>query len=290
VALAADTSLFVTDTGHSRLLLLRADTLQRVVAGPGTEPGKVWHPTGVAATSAREKWSYFKDEFVVVIDMDGKRLQKFLWDGTPVRAIRCEDFGYPNADLQYVATDYYSQVWVTDKANHCVHKFDRHLNYLDSFGRKGTGKKEFVEPRGISIYKRFGQVLIDEKEAAQYYWIGTDVKHLQAEKDEDGFLTIRYFLTEPSYVTLEIYNSKKKKLATAMDKTWRPAGENMERFTGEWKVVPYVIQNRQRQYSPDQLEKFPKVKPGTYRLKFSFSATYSSFKYFHKKVERKVVF
>ena len=290
VALTGDSTLYVTDTGNSRLLAFRSDTLHTVLAVSGHEPGRVWQPTGVAAISARDDWNFNKDDFVVVIDHNGKRLQTFKRDGSFIKAIHARDFGYPNANLQYIAIDYFGQIWVTDRNNHCIHKFDRDLNYLDSFGRKGKGDKEFIEPRGITIYRRFGQVLIAEKEAAQYYWIGTDVKALTVRKDADGLLSIEYFLTEPSYVTIEVYDRKKKKIKTLMENIRRPAGQNLERFDGRWAVIPYRIRNGQRFYDPDLIASRPALPAGRYTFTFSFSATYSSYKYFKKKIEKTITF
>ena len=288
VAITGDSSLYVTDTGHSRLLLFRQDTLVRVVAHPGKEDGRVWKPTGVAATSKGDRWTFYKDDFVVVVDLDGKRIQKFLPDGTFAGAVYSRNFGYPNADLQYAAIDFYSQIWVTDKANHCIHKFDRNLRYLDSFGRRGNGDKEFIEPRGITIYKRFGQVLIAEKEAAQYYWIGTDIKQFAAVADSQGYLTLRYFLTEPSFVTLEVLNRKKRVLATVLKNVRRSAGQNTERLAGNWHLLPYRIENGKKAYREEMIRGYPELLSGTYWVRMTISATYSSYKYFHKTVQRKI--
>ena len=289
VAIAGDSSLYVTDTGHSRLLLFRQDTLTRVIAGPGEEDGRVWKPTGVAATSARDRWTFYREDFVVVVDRNGKRIQKFLPDGTFAGAVHSRDFGYPNADLQYVAIDFYNQIWVTDKANHCIHKFDKNLRYLDSFGRKGKGDKEFIEPRGITIYKRFGQVLIAEKEAAQYYWIGTDVKQFTAVADSQNYLTIRYFLTEPSFVTLEILDEQKKPLATVLKKARRAAGQHVERLAGNWHLLPYRVVDGEKRYPAEMIRGYPKLLPGTYQVRLTISATYSSYKYFKKTVTKPFV-
>ena len=290
VALTEDSTLYVADTGRSRLLVVRGDSLHAVLADSGSAVGQVFHPTALAAISANDAWSRGELEFVVVVDMDGKRIQRFSRTGAPEAVVIAADFGYPDVWLQYAAIDYFGQVWVTDRRNHCIHKFDSNLRYLDSFGRKGSGKKEFVEPRGISIYRRFGQVLIAEKAAAQYYWIGTDVKNLRVVRDEQGFLQVGYFLTEPSFVTLELFDRSGKKLATLMQKMRRPAGENEERFTGNWQALPYRVENDTRHYTVPASAEWPAIASGQYRLRMTLSATYSSYKYFEKKVDLEVEF
>lgn len=282
VALAADSTLFVSDTGGNRLLKVRGDTLHAVLAQSGTAPGQVTAPTGVAATAKTDRWNHWKDAFVVVIDQKGKRLQKFAPDGTFLGAVTAEAFGRPEADLQYLAIDYYSNIWVTDKKYHCIHKFDRNLQYLTSFGRKGKGDKEFIEPRGISIYKRFGQVLIAEKEAAQYYWIGSDILNLTASVDDSGFIDISYFLTEPSFVTLEVFDAHGKLLATPMKNIRRPSGANSEWLDGAGKPIPHFTENGVKKIGGLTWKNFVPLPPGRYRLRFTVQATYSSYKYFNK--------
>lgn len=278
VATTEDGALYVADTGNDRLLRVLNDTLHSVIAGPD----RLSAPAGVAAISADDRWSFWKEAFVVVIDCNGQRLQKFDPGGELLAGITAREFGYPDAELQYAAIDYYSNIWVTDKRHHCVHKFDRSLRYLDSFGRRGTGDKEFIEPRGIDIYRRFGQVLIAEKEAAQYYWIGTDVKNLRTTVDENGLLRIDYFLTERSYVTLEIEDERGLVVATPLKEVIRPPGDNTEYFTGHWQAAPQVFRDGRRVLDESALTSLKTGDGRNYTLRFTFSATYSSYKYFSK--------
>jgi hypothetical protein len=240
----------------------------------------------VAATDSTEGWSYYKDNFVVVIDQNGQRLQKFTRDGRLLKTMTAGQLGKLNAKFIYAAIDYYSNVYVTDFANHCIHKFDRHLNYLAAFGRMGGGDKEFLEPRGIAIYKRYGQVLIDDRESAQYYWVGSDVFDLRAAKHQSpALLQLDYFLTEPSYVTLEIRNAGGNLLAKPMDKTLRFSGPQQELFGGKWEPVPGWWIDDQRRHDPVALQKVPPVSPGKYTLRMKIEPTYSSYKHFSKTVE-----
>ena len=290
VALAADSSLYISDTENNRVLLVRADTLQSTFVASGQEPGAVWHPTGIAAIAASERWSFWKEPFVVVVDQFGKRIQRFDRDGQLLAAIDSKDLGYEKANLQYAAIDYYGNIWVTDRGNHCVHKFDRHLQHLDTFGHKGSGDREFTEPRGIAIHKRFGQVLIAEKESVQYYWIGTDVKNLQARRDDDGFLQLDYFLTERSFVTLEVLNRRGRVVATLMQETPREPGQNSERFDADFKPLPFVFRNNKRVFDRSRFGGLPRGRNQNFTLRLTLSATYSSYKYFSKEMELHVQF
>jgi hypothetical protein len=144
-------------------------------------------------------------------------------------------------ELGYLALDYYDNVYVTDRAQHCIHKFDRHLNYLTSFGRKGKGDKEFDEPRGITIYRRFGQVIVAERASVQYYWVGTDVFDFGASlSSNQSLLQLDYFLTEASYVRVEIFDDRENLLATPLQKSMRFPGTRREVLDGNWKIVPFA--------------------------------------------------
>ncbi len=282
VAISPDRNVFVADTGNNRVLVFRDDKLIQAWEAAG----KFSSPTGIAATDSTEQWSYYKDNFVVVADRNGQRLQKFTREGHLLKTLTAAEIGKPNAKFMYLAIDYYSNIFVTDFNNHCLHKFDRDLNYLASFGRQGKGDKEFFEPRGIAIYKRFGQVLVDDRESAQYYWIGADVFNLRAAKfPNPALLQVDYFLTETSYVTLEILDTNGNVIAKPMDNTLRFSGAQQELFGGKWEPAAAQWIDNQRRYDSKTLQQMPPVAAGKYVLRLTISATYSSYKYFAKTVE-----
>jgi len=280
VVISADRTVFVADTGNNRVLVFRDDKLMQ-------SWDELSSPSGIAATDSTEQWSYYKDNFAVVIDLNGQRLQKFSRDGCVLKTATAAEIGKPNAKLMYVAIDYFSNIFVTDFNNHCVHKFDRDLNYLTSFGRQGGGDKEFFEPRGIAIYKRFGQVLVDDCESAQYYWIGTDVLNWRASRSTGNaaLAQLDYFLTETSYVTLEVLDANGNVLAKPMDKTLRFPGAQQELFGGKWEPAATAWIGNHRRYDPNVLQKMPPAPSGKFVLRLTISATYSSYKYFAKTVE-----
>jgi DNA-binding beta-propeller fold protein YncE len=297
VTISSDRTVFVADTGNNRVLVFRDDKLIQ----SWNEAGKFSSPSGIVATDSTDGWSFHKDNFVAVVDMNGQRLQKFSRDGRLLKTVNMAALDKPTAKLMYAAIDYYSNVYVTDFNNHCIHKFDRELNYLTTFGRMGDDEKEFFEPRGIAIYKRFGQVLIDDRESAQYYWVGTDVFNLRAAKHHPDspanssnairdLLQLDYFLTEPSYVTLEILDTRGNVLAKPMEKTLRFSGPQQELFGGRWEPVSSWLaaplgSDHQRRYDQNALQKMPPLPQGKYTLRMTVSATYSSYKYFAKTME-----
>jgi len=284
VALSPDRTVYVADTGNNRIVVYKNDRLVRSWG----ENGEVEAPVGIAATDASDRWSYFKDAFVIVIDQNGRRIQKFSPDGRLLARRTLADLCRSHAELRYCAIDYYSNIYITDVANHCIHKFDRNLTYLTGFGRPGSGNKEFDEPRGIGIYKRFGQVIIAERRSVQYYWIGTDVFDFDAAITENGkWLAVDYFLTETSYVTLEVLDGNGNELATPLAKSFRLSGEQHEKLNGAWHPVSHLTE---RQAHNPRVPSTGPIKPGKYTIRLTIQPTYSSYKRFKKTVETEVVY
>jgi len=283
VALDVTGTLYVTDAGNHRVQIFDANNRFQYSFGKGgTREGELWFPTGLAVVSREERWSHYKDDFLVLIDLGGRRLQKFTRQGDFIKAAGVSEFFGKPGFLKYIAIDYYSNIWVTDMRNHCVHKFDRHLNYLTSFGKKGTGDREFMEPRGIAIYKRFGQVFIAERESAQYYWIGTDIKDFRAEF-KNGTTTLHFFLTEPSYLTLTV--------KPAGDKTVVEGFKRLKYFSGPHDLML----DRQWRINETGKSTAQEVSPaasgyqrGVVHLVLKGEPTYSSANYFSKEVETSV--
>ena len=150
-----------------------------------------------------------------------------------------------------------------------VHKFDRNLRYLTTFGSPGTGDAQFLDPRGIAVHRRFGQIFILEKRSAQYYWIGADLRSLEA--TFDGALSavvISFFPTERSLVNIGIYKS---------GKLVRPLASGWTVDPGPARIVWDLTDGAGRQSGP-----------GSYSITLQIEPTYSSYTYFKRKFERRV--
>ena len=199
VVLTKEKNIFVTDSGNHRLV--RFDLQGQVL---GTIPSSNQFafedgPTTLAIADGNERWSYFSGErFLVCADRRGTRLRKVSFDGTLIKAIDVP----AGHRTEYAATDYYHNIWITDIENHCILKYDHDLNLLDIFGSKGEGDNQFIEPRGIAIWKRYGQTFIAEKTGAQYYWIGTKCNSRRLERNAGGSLDVKIGATEYSYISI----------------------------------------------------------------------------------------
>ncbi|MGH7491030.1 MAG: NHL repeat-containing protein [bacterium] len=284
VAVDEDRTVYVADTGNNRIVIFRDDQFVRVLV----DSEAVQRPTAVAVSAAAEPWSYFHENSVVVVDQARQRIQKFSVEGKAMHSWQTKGLGRDEMELGYLALDYYDNVYVTDRAQHCIHKLDRQLNYLAAFGRKGKGEKEFYEPRGIAIYKRFGQVIVAERASVQYYWVGTDVFDFKAGRAAvPSLLQLDYFLTEASYIQIEIFDGRKNLLATPCRQTLRFAGTQREVVDGDWRIVP-IAGAQGGGLSPTR--QLTPVKAGGYLVRLTIKPTYSSYKNFEKSVEVSISF
>jgi len=265
VAIDAQGRLYVTDTGNSRIQVFDVDgRLLRLIRSDLEEP------RGIAVIDDREVWSYYRESFLCVADRGGRRLTKLSLEGEWLASVGDQETAWDKSSYGYPAIDYYGNVWVTDGDNHCIHKFDRNLNYVVSFGRRGDGPGEFRSPRGLAIWKRFGQVFVAEENGAQYYWIGVDVLDVRVDPDPAGRgWLIHFFLTERGFVTVEIRNSEDRQIGLLVSHRQMAIGGHDVRWDG-------------RRPGGASLPE------GSYTVRITAEPTYSSYHYFAKTVERRI--
>jgi hypothetical protein len=194
-------NIYVVDSGNRRIVVFdSAGTVVRTIPeGTGfLFEGEV---RGLAVADGADYWSYpeFNNERVIFCaDRDGTRLWKIGFDGTVINRTAFP----PGYHAFFGAVDYYHNCYFTDMGNHCVLKFDHNINLLDIFGRKGIEDNEFIEPRGITIWKRYGQTFIAEKKGAQYYWVGTDCKEASLKRMKNNRYRLNVTTTAYSYVSI----------------------------------------------------------------------------------------
>jgi hypothetical protein len=206
ISLDADGRIYVTDTGNRRIVVF--DSTGTVFLTIPKKPGVLFAngPTTIAVADGTYRWSFSRfrnDRLIFCADSSGKRLWKIDLSGRVLKKVRLPKTFKAN----YGAVDYYHNFWITDKNNHCILKYDRNLKLLDIFGSYGKKEYQFIEPRGIAIWKRYGQTFIAEKMGAQYYWVGTDLKKMSMKIEPDNDInkkkyTIKTNLTEHSFITL----------------------------------------------------------------------------------------
>jgi len=274
VALDPRGNAYVTDAGNNRVQVFDAEgNFQRTFGSKRCKPDVLHHPEAIALIDHEDKWYYYQEDFLVVADRGGRRLNKFTLNGKRLASIESEEIGLRDAHFGYLAIDYYGNVYVTDQVNSQIHKFDRNLRFIASFGRRGTGEKEFISPRGIGLWRRFGQVVILEQEGVQYYWIGVDADlrgcfPRKFGKNQPG-TTVSLYLTEPASVKMKIYDSENNLVRDLLP---------------QFKQYPF-----ENEVLWDGLDSQGNVvEPGVYRIEITLEPTYSSRGYFKKSIEAEV--
>ncbi len=285
IALGTSGTLYIADTGNDRIVLMSpvGEYLGEITGsaspaphGVNTQPGlSLDGPVGLAVVERRADWTNRAEDSIVVADQGGTRLLRFDRSGRLLAELDGAELP-GTVSFDYLAIDYYGNVYATDRTGSCIHKFDRVLNHITSFGQSGKDDMELDEPRGITLWRRFGQIFVAERAGAQYFWIGTDIQRFSVEPGSiaqgAGKVRVSYFLTEVARVTLEVLDQDDNVIRTIVSNRRRAIGENVEL----WDT------SAARRKNPDNPrgERFPQdhepLEPGRYTIRLTARATYSS--------------
>jgi hypothetical protein len=266
VAVGASGTLYIADTGNDRVVLAtRAGEPVLSFTGDAAGGSALEGPTALAVVEAEEEWTAVGRDVIVVVDRGGSRIVQFSRNGRTLAVAEADGLPLENVRFNRVAMDFYGNVYATDTARSQIHKFDASLSYVASFGRLGTGNMEMDEPRGITVWRRFGQLFVTERAGAQYFWIGTEIRDLRAAVDTAApggtVVRVTYALTETSRVTIELLNERGDVVDTPVRSRRRAIGRNTERID------------------------VTSVPPGNCTLRVTATPTYSSGSYFHDTAE-----
>ena len=200
VGIDEQVNVYVTDPANRRIVVFDSTgNVIRTIPAPGSGFSFENGPTAIAIADGSARWSHWDDEKAIFcVDQSGSRVWKIGFHGKLLKQEKMPQ----GHRASYGAIDYYHSYWITDPVNHCVVKFDHNLSLLDIFGSKGDGDNQFMEPRGITIYKRFGQTFIAEKHGAQYFWMGTSCKKVSLTVKKEGICELPITLTDHSNLTL----------------------------------------------------------------------------------------
>jgi DNA-binding beta-propeller fold protein YncE len=273
VALGESGTLYVADTDNDRVIVMsQAGEPILEIRGDSEAGVTLDGPTGLAVVEHGDLWiASGRDDVLVVADRGGTRLLKFATDGTLEALVEAAALPLSGSRFGSLAIDFYGNTYATDGSNGCIHKLDWQLHHVASVGRHGTGNKEFDDPRGITLWRRFGQIFVTERTGAQYLWIGTEIQDFRAAPPTvtPGAepLSISYRLTETARVTIELIDGDGRAVHSLVENRRRALGANRERWNGL----------SMRDGEP--------VKPGAYTLRITAAPTYSSGVYFHDTAE-----
>ncbi len=281
VAINTRGAVYVTDAALGRV----------TVFNPDGDVLDVWQnfiePDGIAVIGPDETWAYYReDAFAVVIDSMHQRINKVKFSGEIVKTIRAGIIPMNDIYFNYAVIDYHSQILVTDKNNGCIHKFDRDLNHLTSFGKPGSGDFEFDQPRGIGLNRKLGQLFVAERAGAQYLWVAVDVRNFRAETRIDSIwrdLDIDFYLTEPALGNVDLLDEFDRTIVHIVKNRRFDAGSNHLSWAME---IPEGLSYDQGKIQlPEKFTPGKQLPKGKYILRGRFRALYSSRKHFEKEVK-----
>ncbi len=259
--------VYVSDYGNNRIQVFdhNGKFLEEI--------GGFHYPIGIEAVSGNERWLRYRKPFILVIDSSGTRLTKLSQEGRVISVVTKEDLEYPHINFESIAVDYYGLIWVTDSYNHCIHLFDQNLDYIVKYGQKGVGDKKFIKPKGITIWRRYGQVFVVDSMSIQYFWMGVDawIRGIAPGifKPREG-VTVSFYLTQPADLTVNIYDSEGREIRILEFGRMEKPGKN------------YILW--------DTLDEMGKpVGEGEYKIELVFEPTYSSRGRFQKKISAEVL-
>ena len=275
VAFDSQGRLYVSDTGNNRVQVFSPEGLfQMEFGGDPSLENSLIQPQGIAVCDSREPFAAAREDAIFVVDQYCSRVQKFDFQGRLRALAQASDVGHLVVTFSSLALDYFNNVWVADMGNHQIHKLDHQLQPLDSWGSKGDDDGQFHSPRGIAIYRQFGQILVAEAQSAQYLWVGSDVKNIQLSSQVQAsglrYMRFDFFLTEKSWVQARLEDAGGRLARTLLGRGVLPQGANVIYWDG----------NTQEGFH---------APPATYTLVIQAEATYASATYYAKQVRRQFV-
>lgn len=286
VALDTRGRVYVTDAELGRITVFD-DSGQVVDSWQG-----FLEPDGIAVIGPDEPWVFHRgDEFIIVVDSLHQRIRKLSLDGRLEAEVNAASIPGDGNYFGMPEIDYHSQVLITDKNNGCIHKFDRKMNYITKFGKTGSGDYEFDEPRGISIYRRLGQLFIAERGGAQYLWVAVDVPEFSAKVRSDSVwhdLDVDFFLSEPAFCTLELFDSYGRFLTRIVNKRLFQTGK--QHLAWQMKIPTSVTGDKPSTELPAGFSQGELLPNGNYELRGKFRAMYSSREHYEREVTAKFSF
>jgi DNA-binding beta-propeller fold protein YncE len=264
--------LYVSDTGNNRVQVF-SDT-NVFLFSFGSDPhanNSLIEPQAIAVVDPMEPHSATPMGAIYVVDEYHGRLQRFDLSGRFMGEANGDDADRYLVYFSGIALDYYNNLWVVDQGNDQVLKFDQYLQFVDSWGKKGDDDFSFDSPRGLAIYRHYGQVFVSERQSAQYLWIGADTKDIKVSRavnpDGKALMRVDYRLTENCNLKAWIEDVDGKMLSSLLSL-------HKER------------QGAQTIFWDGNIMNGTKIQPGMYYLVYEAEAVYSSATYFKKQVRK----
>ncbi len=156
LAASDDGGLYLTSFGGNKVLKISANGVKTFSILGGVQG--IDHPLDIIKTDKYLFFTAYGSDQVIRTDLDGGKLIRFGSSGSG-----------PGQFLgpQYIASDGYGYVYVTDEGNKRVSKFSYDGKFIFSFGKKEGAFNGFLEPTGI-VYTD-SKILVADRQRATLY-------------------------------------------------------------------------------------------------------------------------
>ena len=275
VALDSQGRIYVADSGNNRVQVFSPDGV--FVAEFGGDPDAnncTDRPQAIAVVDPQEPYAAEPDGSVYVIDQGRARIQRFSLEGHFLGQLTAADLGRASVHFDSLALDYFDNVWATDREASQILKFDQNLQWVDSWGRPGDEDGCLDGPRGIAIVRHYGQVLVLERQSAQYLWVGADIRDIKfsplLDPDRGRLARLDFRVTERAWVDAWVEDQGRHRLATLLD-------HKLQR------------QGAQTLYWDGNQDNGVRIPAGPYSLVFQAEATYASATYVKRELRKKFI-
>ncbi len=200
--------VYVSDTGNNRIQVFSKSGgfLYEIGSADG-----ISNPQGLCVTDDGARYAGYRENRIFVVDGNGNRIQKFDFEGRLIASVRADEATGMPVKLTAIDHDYFGNVYAVDNLNSRILKFTPDLKFITEYGSFGTNDYQFEKPTGIAIYRHYGQVIVSDRESAQYFWIGADIKNIRAKrKTGENAVIFDFFLTEKAFVSITLEKNDSK--------------------------------------------------------------------------------
>ncbi|NIA23593.1 MAG: hypothetical protein GWP03_05500 [Proteobacteria bacterium] len=258
--------IFVSDALSNRVIKV-------TMKGKILKSISVQSPGKITAIRRVDMWQISGPSVIYAVTHNGKSVEKFDFHLNKIDEYDTPSYDLGKCNFTDIANDFYRNLYLVDNKNSRIVKLTGDLKYVCNFGKFGTGDKEFYYPQYISIWKRFGQIFIVDRNGISYYWMGIDGNIMDVSppvltKQYPG-ITFVVFSTDFAIARLKIYDKNNTIVRSfTFPKRLKP-GKNNILWDGK---------SNRGKICPD----------GEYKVKMELQPTYSSRGYFKKTLSARV--
>lgn len=246
----SDDLIWVANTGNNNIAVFNVNgDLLGTYGTQGPGQGQFSAPLAIAVG----KNTYYSNPNIYIADTGNNRVVRLHYNDDPLSLDWMATYQMDAGSyITAVTTDPLNQVWVTDNVNCRIVKFSQYLDYLTTFGSKGTGRTQVLYPTDFMTARGYGDGFLAETwgdhSGGRWYKIGADVLDFKATPNhKDREALIEFYLTESSHTWVNIYDAETdEKVVTLVDDGYYNPGHRSLFWDGKYENGSKVPPGRYR--------------------------------------------